>query len=296
MASPSLDVVAFALASAVLWGLSPIFAKKGFERGGTSVQAAMVAVLTTGTVAVLALSVTRGFSAFGGFTPADFGIFLAGGVVGTTLGRLSKFAGIDRVGASVSTAVTNTRPLFATLLAVGFLREAVTPLNAAGVVVLVVGVVVLSLAKGGDRRGWRSVELAFPVMAALAYGTGNVIRRYGFLESPATAVEALALNETAAFFTLGAYLFVYRREHVRSASRVPVLYFTLGGTISALGLFSLFQALSLGAVSIADPLSGMAPLFSTLFAYLLLRDVELVTRGVVVGAALIVVGGTLVTL
>lgn len=294
--SLSIGVVAFALTSAILWGLSPTFAKKGFERGGTSVQAAMVAILATWTFSVVVLAVTRGTTVFQGFSPVDVGIFLVGGVVGTTLGRLSKFAGIRRVGASVSTAVANTRPLFATVLAVAVLDESVTLVTAAGVVLLVAGVVVVSLAKGGDRRGWRTAELAFPVAAALAYGTGNVIRRFGFLETPAVAIEALALNETAALFTLGTYLFVYRRERIRAANPRAILYFALGGTISAVALFSLFQALSLGRVSIADPISGMAPLFSTLFAYLLLRDVELVTRGVVAGAALIVIGGSLVTL
>ena len=290
------DVVGFAVISAILWGLSPTFAKKGFERGGTSVQAAMVAVLTTWTFSVVVLAATRGSTVFRGFTPVDVGIFLAGGIVGTTLGRLSKYAGIRRVGASVSTAVANTRPLFATVLAIVALDETITSVTAIGVFLLVVGVVVVSLAKGGDRRGWNTSQLAFPLAAAVAYGTGNVIRRFGFLETPAVAIEALALNETAALCTLGTYMIVYRRQSIRSTNTTAILYFALGGTISALALFSLFQALSIGKVSIADPLSGMAPLFSTLFAYLLLRDVELITRGVVAGATLIVLGGALVTL
>jgi len=294
--SLSVGAIGFAFLAAVFWGLAPVIAKRGLERGGTTMQAAMVVILTTAALAWTALLGTTGADAFAGLTLGDAGIFLVGGIVGTTLGRLSNYAGVRRVGASVTTGVMNTRPFFAVLLAVGFLHETVTAANAAGVLVLVTGVVALSLSRGGDLGGWRTADLAFPIAAALAYGSGNVIRRYGFLETTASTLEAVSLNELAALLTLGTYLLVFRRDQIVGANPAAVRYFLVSGTFSGFGLLSFFQALSLGQVSIVDPIMAMAPLFATLFTFVLLREVEVVTRGVVVGATLIVIGGGLVSL
>lgn len=296
MVSLSLGAIGFAFLTAVFWGLAPVIAKRGLERGGTTMQAAMVVILTTAALAWTALLGTSGTAAFTGLSLADAGIFLVGGFVGTTLGRLSNFAGVRRVGASVATGVMNTRPFFTVLLAVGFLHETVTTTNAVGVLVLVTGVLALTLSRGGDIGGWRTADLAFPIAAAIAYGSGNVIRRYGFLETTASTLQAVSLNELAAMLTLGTYLLVFRRDQILGANRAAIRYFVLSGTASAIGLLSFFQALSLGQVSTVDPIMGMTPLFATVFTFVLLREVEVVTRGVAVGATLIVIGGGLVSL
>jgi drug/metabolite transporter (DMT)-like permease len=49
-------------------------------------------------------------------------------------------------------------------------------------------------------------------------------------------------------------------------------------------------------VAIVESLASTAPLFTTVFAYFLLRDLERVTRGIVVGAVLVAAGVALVTL
>jgi uncharacterized membrane protein len=51
-----------------------------------------------------------------------------------------------------------------------------------------------------------------------------------------------------------------------------------------------------GDVAIVDPLAAITPLFTTAFSYFLLSDLETVTKGVVAGALVIVVGAALVTL
>ncbi|MFC7044760.1 EamA family transporter [Halobacteriaceae archaeon GCM10025711] len=84
----------------------------------------------------------------------------------------------------------------------------------------------------------------------------------------------------------------------RSSDRRSYGYFAVSGGLTAIALLSLFGALALpaGRVAIVESLASTAPLFTTVFAYFLLRDLERVTRGVVVGAVLVVVGAALVTL
>ncbi|WP_435180216.1 EamA family transporter [Halorussus sp. AFM4] len=293
--APALDVVAFALLPAVLWGFSPIVSKRGMAAGGTSLQASLVVVVVDTTIYWSALLLVRGVDPLVGLSARTLGVFAFAGLVGTSLGRLAVFTGVDRVGASVNSAGVSTRPLFATALAVVWLGEAVTLPTVLGVLVLVAGLVVLALAKGGDVSGWEPRDLLFPVAAAAAFAVGNVVRKFGLETTPATTLQAVAVNETAALVGLAGYALATDRGDVFEMPRRTYGLFAVSGTITAVALLSLFEAFARGPVAVVDPLAGTAPLFTTLFAAVLLRDLEEVTRGVVAGAALIVVGAGLIT-
>ncbi|WP_135826334.1 DMT family transporter [Halorussus ruber] len=293
--APALDVLAFALLPAVLWGFAPIVSKRGMAAGGTSVQASLVVVLVDSAIYWAALLVLKGGNPLGGLSPWTLGIFAFAGLVGTSLGRLAVFTGVDRVGASVNSAGVSTRPLFATALAVVWLGEAVNFATVLGVLVLVAGLVVLTLAKGGDISGWEPRDLLFPVAAACAFAVGNVVRKFGLDTTPATTLQAVTVNETAALVGLAGYALAANRRDVFDMPRRTYGYFAVSGTITAVALLSLFEAFSRGPVAVVDPLAGTAPLFTTIFAALLLQDLEKVTRGVVAGAALIVVGAGFIT-
>jgi uncharacterized membrane protein len=192
----------------------------------------------------------------------------------------------------------SARPLFATAFGFGLLGEPVSLETAAGIVVLVAGLVVLSLAKGGDLAGWRTRDLSYPLASGALFAFGNVLRRFGLGTGGADVLQAVALNEAGALLVFLGYAAVRGTGGFRSADRRSYGYFAVSGGLTAIALLSLFGALALpaGRVAIVESLASTAPLFTTVFAYFLLRDLERVTRGVVVGAALVVVGVALVTL
>lgn len=299
--SAPLVVYLLALAPALLWGVGPIVDKRAMARGGHPLQAALVVLLVDVSLFALALAV---LSALGRSVPlVDLpawvvGLFVLGGVFGTAVGRLATFAGVRKVGASVNTAVINTRPLFATVFAVGLLGEAPTLLTLAGVVVLVGGLILLTLSKGGDLRGWEPRHLLYPLAAAATFALGNVIRRFGLTATDATVLEALFINEVTALAVIAGYALARRRGQLASAPRETYALFGVSGLLTALALLSLFSALAhpAGRVVIVDPLTGLAPLFTTTFSYYLLRDLERVTRGIAAGTVLVVVGVVMVTL
>lgn len=291
-------VYALALVPALLWGFSPVLSKRGMAAGGTALQASLTVVVVDSALYLVALLAIQGVDVFADLTPATLAIFLLAGVFGTALGRLATFTGVDRVGASVNSAGISARPLFATTLAVLFLGEGASLSTAVGIVVLVVGLALLALGKGGDIGGWEPWELVFPVAAAIFFAVGNVMRRHGLTSSQVTPLEAVALNEAAALVVLAAYAVARgRTAQFRVAPRRTWAYFAGSGTITAFALLSLFAAFGHpeGTVAVVDPLAATAPLFTTVFAYFLLEDLERVTRGVVVGASFVVLGVALVT-
>lgn len=295
---PETTVYFLALLPAVLWGFAPILDKRGMSLEGTALQAALTVVVVDLSLFVLALLVLRGPALLAGLDLAVAGLFLFAGATGTALGRLAIFVGVDRVGASINSAVVSARPLFATALGLGLLGEPVSPDTALGIAVLVGGLVVLSLAKGGDLAGWRPRDLLYPLAAGALFAFGNVLRRFGLGTGGADVLQAVALNEAGALLVFLGYAAVRGTGGFRSADRRSYGYFAVSGGVTAVALVSLFGALALpaGRVAIVESLASTAPLFTTVFAYLLLRDLERITPGIVAGAVLVVVGAALVTL
>jgi len=227
--------------------------------GGSSLQASLTVVVVDTTLFASALLVLQGTNAFSSVTPAAAAVFLGAGLVGTALGRLATFTGVDRVGASINSAGISARPLFASVLAAGFLGQAVEPVVGAGILVLVAGLVVLALSKGGDLAGWDPRDLVFPLAAAFFFGVGNVARAYGLRTfGDVTLLEAVALNEAGALVALAGYGAYAARGDIFSAPRRTYAYFAGSGTLTAVALLALFGALELGRVAVVDPLAATA--------------------------------------
>jgi uncharacterized membrane protein len=79
-------------------------------------------------------------------------------------------------------------------------------------------------------------------------------------------------------------------RHALACDRRSVLYFVTGGLAENSGVLLVFIALGLGSVSVVIPLSGTAPLFVLLLAFLFPSGLEGSSWRVVVGAVLIVLG------
>lgn len=292
------EAVALAMLTALFWGFSPIFDKRGMAAGGDSVQASLVVVLVDSAVYWLLIAVLYGKSAFSGLTLEVAAVFVFAGVVGTGIGRIAIFVGVDKVGASLNSAILSTRPLFATVIALVALEEPFGPITGLGIVVIVIGLSVLTTARGGDLAGWQPRDLLWPLLAAVTFAVANVARRYGMLESPISALEAVAINETAGLVALAAFAIATNRRKILSRPRESYSYFVGAGLLTSVAMLSLMAALGLeaGRIAIVDPLVATAPLFTLVFAAVLLRDLEQVTKGVIVGAGLIVVGAVMVTI
>lgn len=287
--------VVLAVGAALLFGLGPIFSKRGQAADGTWVGNALTVVGVRVGLFWIALFATAGTGALSGIDPAIAGVFALGSIAASGLGRMAFYVGVDRVGSSLTNALANTRPLYAVFLAVVWLGEPVGTATVLGVGLVVAGLVVTSLSRGGNVEGWDRRSLLFPVIAAVGYALGNVVRRFGFTHSSVSVFQALAVGETASLTVVVAYvLLAGKRGDLRVRRRTHALFAT-SGVIAGAGLLALFAALSAGPVAIVDPLVATSPLFTVAFAAFLLREHERVTPRIVVGSAIIVAGAALLT-
>lgn len=295
MALPVADFLVFAGGAAVFFGLGPILSKRGLATGGTWVGNTLTVIGVRAAMFWIVLLVVAGGTALTGLTGYGAFIFAAAGISASGIGRLSFYVGVDKVGSSLSAAVANARPLFAVLLGAFWLGEVVTPRMAIGVVVLVGGVVVLSLSRGGDIGGWQRHELLFPLFAAVWFAAGNVTRRFGFTVSSTTTLQGIAIGETAAVLFLLGYTVAAGRVADLHAPRRSHALFVASGLNAGLGLFMLFEGLRRGPVSVVDPVAGAAPLLTVILAVVFLKEFERITPLVVIGSVAIVIGAALIT-
>ena len=286
------------MACAVFRGSEVIFSKRGLESGGNWLQNTFQTLFVRTVLAWSLLFVlSEGEMAIRGISIIAIGAFVFSGIVAAGIGSLLFYNGVDRMGASVCTAITNTRPLFVVVLAVVFLGEDITIPGVIGVILAVIGVILITRSKSGNLTGWKKSDIVFPLIAALLFAVGNVARKFGFVVEPISAIQALAINEIAALVTVGIYgVWVGRGHELYKGNVKSYQNFILSGIFVFFALFLLFQALIIGPVSIADPILGTAPLFTAVIAVVLLGKVEKITKPLIIGTLLIIIGIALLTI
>ena len=217
--------------------------------------------------------------------------FVFSGVVGTAAGRLFRVAAIEKVGAPVAASISNLSPLIATGLAIALLGERVTFAILTGTLVIVLGTVLLSLS--GKVVGFPTRHLVYPFLAASCFGLVQVVRKLGL--SHAGPIFDAALNITAAMVASTAFVFASGHRRALVCDRASLFYLIGGGVAENTSVLLVIVALGLGDVSVVAPLAGTAPLFVLLLAFFFPSGLRQLSRRVVVGAVLIVLGVFLLT-
>jgi uncharacterized membrane protein len=222
----------------------------------------------------------------GPVSPAALGYFVLAGLLGTVAGRLFRFLAIERVGASVATALINLNPMVATILAIVLLGERVTVPIVAGTLVIVLGTILLSLS--GQRVGFHPRLLWLPILSATCFGMVSILRKLGL--GGAGPLIGTALNVTTAAVAFAAFMLATGQRDALISRGRPLAYFVAAGLMENTAVFLNIAALGMGTVSVVTPLYGSSPIFVLLLSFFFLRGVEVLTARVVAGTVLIVLG------
>ena len=275
-------VPVLALTAAIVSAGATIFVRQGLR--DSNAYAAFWINVVVGTVSLwVAVALTGGP---GPLSAKALGLFVLAGLLGTVAGRLLRFIAIERVGASVATAIVNLNPMIASLLAIALLGERVTLPIVVGTVVIALGTVLLSTT--GQHLGFRPRLLFLPLLSATCFGMVSILRKLGL--SGASPLLGTAINVTTAAVAFGAFMLVVGRHQAIACRGRALGYFALAGLMENFAVFLNIVALGMGTVSVVTPLYGSAPIFVILLSFFFLRGVESLTARVVVGTVLIVLG------
>ena len=152
-------------------------------------------------------------------------LFVLAGLIGTVGGRLLRFLAIDKVGASVASAVLNLQPLISTGLAIVFLGEDVTMPIVLGTIIIVAGTVLLS--SSGHRLGFRPWQIALPLGSAICFGVVAILRKVGL--SQMGPVVGTAINVTTALIAYSALMLASGHRGILACRGRTLVYFVGAG-------------------------------------------------------------------
>ena len=288
MGDASLVPVLLSLLAASLFGGQAVLARRSL-RYVNAQTGSMVTILTAGTV-FWSIFIWRVPGAQWS-SPAIW-VYLSNGLVHPMFSMWLSFEANRRMGATVSATVAATTPLFASAAALLWLREGVTPQILLGTLAVVLGVIVLSWARGAA-RGWAHSALVFPTGAAIVRAFNHVWGRFGMLLLPAPLMAA-----TLSFSVSGTLaVLTYRLRTGHLPARIPLrglLWAGSGGLCVSAAILSMYTALTTGSVVVVSPVIGTYPVFTLGWA-LLFRQEALSPR-ILAGVLLVVAGITLISL
>jgi DME family drug/metabolite transporter len=221
------------------------------------------------------------------WSPANL-LFVMVGVFVPGVARYFIFKGMERLGASISSCLTNATPLFATFFAVAFLQERPTPTNLLGTMSIVAGIV--SLSWRGSARTWRTRDLLFPLTAAFLFAARDNLVRVGVVHV-ASPILGASIAATTSFVTM-ALLYCGLEEKKPLSAPAPrgFALFAAAGFMNFLSYAFAYTALSMERVSIISPLINASSLFALPLSALFLKDVEQLTARKI-GAVFLVIWG-----
>ena len=220
-------------------------------------------------------------------SPANL-IFVIVGIFVPGIARFFIFKGMERLGAPISSCLTNSTPLFATIFAVAFLQEHPTLTNLLGTISIVAGIV--SLSWRGTNKTWQTRDLLFPLTAAFLFAARDNMVRVGVLQIASPLVGA-AIAATTSFITMSLLYLVFEEKKPWSptASR-GIGLFAAAGFMNFLSYAFAYTALSMERVSIISPLVNASSLFVLPLSLVFLKDVERITPRKVGATLLVIVG------
>lgn len=287
--------VIFGLMAAVFWGLAPIFSKKSFTEDGEPAIAAMI-YATIGSIGLLLASVViYDFSTvLESASIRKFAPFILSGVIGTALGRILNYNGIDKLGSSINAGLVSFNPVFASLIALIFLGETYTYIQISAVFTSSIGLLIISYSGGGEKDGWKKTWLVLPLSAALAYGSGAVLRRYGLEMDAVQPILATGVNEISALFVISMYVSFKSNQAVSEVLTGKYSYLIIGGVLNSCGIMSLFASLDQGPVVIGTTLSSLSAVVTLTVTAFYMSEFEEVNREQVIGTLLTVVSVVIV--
>ncbi len=222
-------------------------------------------------------------------TPANL-IFVLVGIFVPGVARFFMFKGMERLGASITSCLTNSTPLFATCFAISFLQERPTATNLLGTLSIVSGIIALSWK--GATKTWRTSDLLFPLTAAFLFAARDNMVRFGLLKIHAPLVGA-TIAATTSFLTMSLlYRFFEDKKPLQQTARIGFMLFAIAGFMNFLSYAFAYSALSMERVSLISPLINGSSLFILPLSALFLKDVETLTARKI-GATLLVIIGLL---
>jgi uncharacterized membrane protein len=209
--------------------------------------------------------------------------------------RLLAYTGVEKIGASRSSALQSISPLVSASIAVTILGEEPSVLIVLGTILVVAGIVLVSWKPEQQLAAFRRWHLLLPLGAAFLTGMNHPIRRYVL----AMANEPLlfsALMGTVSLAGFSIYLAASPRSQKVVWDRRAFWPFMGTGVFETLSILCIITAISMGRVVVVAPIAASYPIWALIEARIFLRQMEPINLKTVLGILSVVAGNAAIHL
>jgi DME family drug/metabolite transporter len=209
--------------------------------------------------------------------------------------RLLAYTGVEKIGASRSSALQSISPLVSASIAVTILGEEPSVLIVLGTILVVAGIVLVSWKPEQQLAAFRRWHLLLPLGAAFLTGMNHPIRRYVL----AMANEPLlfsALMGTVSLAGFSIYLAASPRSQKVVWDRRAFWPFMGTGVFETLSILCIITAISMGRVVVVAPIAASYPIWALIEARIFLRQMEPINPKTLLGILSVVAGNAAIHL
>jgi drug/metabolite transporter (DMT)-like permease len=277
----------YGLIAALSFGLNAVLVRKALRYttpATATISVAAVQTLILSTLLIFDLPT---------FNLEAVGYFIAAGFLAAIMGRTFNYMSIEKLGVPVSTSLVGTNPLWAMIMGVVFLGEAVTLSTISGSILVVIGVALIS--GWGKNSNLDLKDIGTPLASAFFYAASTAVRKVGLNILPESILGAVV----GAMTGLIAYPILMRlmgRTGDFKFTREAAPFLVGGGITTSVAWISMFRATQQGTVSVVSAIIGANPLFGLVLSVILLKDAERITPQVIIGCLTIVAAVIIITL
>jgi len=222
-------------------------------------------------------------------------VFIIAGLLAPALGRALNYTGLHRLGMSITSPIVNTDSLFATGMALIFLKEPLSFPLALGICGIVVGVLLLGYESGQGKgivthRGFRYRYILFPLTAAMCFGLSIFLRKLG-LQMVNSPILGAAVTSATSWCIFTVYVATSgNMGGMGLVRRGSLIYFLIAGGMNCVTWLAYFHALNMGRVSVVSPIAGCYSIFTLLLSGTLLRKAERINMRIILATFLVAAG------
>lgn len=277
----------YGLIAALSFGLNAVLVRKALRH--TTPATATVSVAAVQTLILSTLLVFDKPT----FNLEAVGYFIVAGFLAAIMGRTFNYMSIEKLGVPVSTSLVGTNPLWAMILGVVFLGEAMTFSTISGSILVVAGVALIS--GGGKNSNLNLKDIGIPLAAAFFYAASTAVRKMGLNILPESVLGAV-VGAMTGFIAYPILMRLMGRTNEFKFTRESAPFLIAGGITTSIAWISMFMATQQGTVGVVSAIIGANPLFGLVLSVILLKDTERITPQVIIGCLTIVAAVIVITL
>jgi len=221
-------------------------------------------------------------------------ILVLAGILNFGVGRSLLYRSVQLIGANISGPIISSSALYSVILGITLLSEKPTINDFLGISSTLVGLTLITMRGIKVIKSYKGLLYAFITSVILAITPILVKVGTVMLNAP---ILAVAISYTAVLPPYPALIVSRKfRKYVLHINNESLKYLTLAAITVNIAQLLRYISLSIGDVSSVVPIMSTYILFGIILSYIINRSLEDFNIKIVVGAILVVLGTTLITL